>query len=329
MICEHALLRLAQVCFNEAMGIGTITEFQSKAASFRIVASRAIKHPAVWRLIDLAHQTNEHLPSDPYVWANKYPKVLKAVILRFINYHRNYRKHPQRLYGKLVFAHLIADLYGGIKFMFYECSASQVRSHYLANDWKIPPQHICPIESSGYLSADHIPTIHICGAGFEIYYESIELQESVLFTPRGLGLITDSPPLLNDDSEEEMMLRVSCVEIDGDATNTPVGVLELVAKDVYCLHVEHVMEAQNPNQRIFYQIYPESPNRTYFDAYKQGENLWVFCLGEHGTFRYASMSDSYDQYPYFQMFHTDASVYVTFATSQEKALSKCQNTTII
>ena len=73
-----------------------------------------INNEAVKEWIKRVSQKEKSVSNRVDVWFASYPKFLKAVMLRFFYWHRDYKKKPYRIYCKYVFSHLAAD--------FYKCS---------------------------------------------------------------------------------------------------------------------------------------------------------------------------------------------------------------
>lgn len=98
-----------------------------------------IHHPAVKLWIKKIHKAEPHLHSDPKDWFIAYPKLLKALALRFIHYHRSYRDKPLRLFSANMFAQLACEV-----FCCHIC---------LDGTW------FCPLETADYFLKLDLPVI--------------------------------------------------------------------------------------------------------------------------------------------------------------------------
>jgi hypothetical protein len=116
-IHDHLLLYFVQNVFYNAQHFTTLhafCEYAKKHASVLQLSPRCVTFAPVREWIERFHAVEELLPQTPDVWFVSYPKLLKSTLLRFIFYHRNYAKKPHRLYCASVFAHLAAEVYGGV-----------------------------------------------------------------------------------------------------------------------------------------------------------------------------------------------------------------------
>lgn len=98
-----------------------------------------VEHAAVKLWIQKIHKAEPHLHRDPKDWYAAYPKLLKALALRFIHYHRNYKDKPLRLFSASMFAQLACETF-----------CCHIR---LDGTW------FCPLETADYFLKLDLPVI--------------------------------------------------------------------------------------------------------------------------------------------------------------------------
>lgn len=57
------------------------------------------------------HRTHPALHEEPRGWLRAYPKLFKSCALQLIHYHRNYERKPRRLFCRILFAILAAEVF--------------------------------------------------------------------------------------------------------------------------------------------------------------------------------------------------------------------------
>jgi len=108
-----------------------------------------ILHPAIKLWIAKIHSVEPHLHKQAKDWLKAYPKLLKGMALRFVYFHRNYAKKPQRLFCGKVFAQLACEAF---------CC------HIRLND-----QWFYPLETADYFLKLDLPIVILTGGGGGVF----------------------------------------------------------------------------------------------------------------------------------------------------------------
>lgn len=314
-IHNRLVLHLAQIVFVEADMCATIEEFLANYHSMTLRTS-GVLHSAVKQWARRIHAKEKSVAKDPAIWLKQYPKFYKAVMLRFIHYHRDYRTKPHRLYCRRVFAHLVADL--------YVCRVGLLDPNTDQFNW------IYPVDSGDYLSDVQLPAI--------VIQQDSEIKEQ-------FALIMEPTSIINVTNLVPCLLTCTTMYFDATETDTPIYNLRRYTKqeDEHGMqkHINTVVgtfKKQGPNVHAieyrpkmdnddgsvyYYMIYPSDESKTMF-VFLKDQAMYIFHVqGDEKESKATAIccceNVHHDTYPYFELKPLVFAILVVMAKNQQEA----------
>jgi hypothetical protein len=247
-------------------------------------------HPATQAWTAKCARVNKKLHSNANDWLRAYTHAtIIRMAVEFLEYHRPDNR-PKRLFCRLVFAHLVANIL-------------QIKIGLTKERQENSIKWIYPIESEESITID-------------------SQQIILVFVPRCGGFYVPRndvpcPLILEMESvQEESGYSLRCYN-QVDQTNRHVARFQNVGAETYTVMF-------TPQVGLVYQVYPGNEKRTFF-SFPHGTALFAYRLHTDGAkFTRLAYSAATDQYLYFELtpVETTIGVCVVCARSEQEALDK-------
>jgi hypothetical protein len=323
--CIHTkvLLHFARIMFFNVSECETIAQVLNMPSDKLVLNPLCTVHPAIKHWIARIHANKPELHKTPADWMRVYPKLLKGMALRFLHYHRSYKKKQHRLFCRFVFSHLACEVFC-CRIGLYPIPQLSLAEEEEEDDESI--RWFYPLDSDDYFIDMDIVTILLRpDSTLRGRYHLCPSALLVVPPPTEVHLLQSQTDLAKmEETAVSFMLRrysVQEMQVNDNKTasheNVKVGMFECIKPG---LHIIRHQPLSDVCEKHIYQVYPGDENKTMYDVPSLFVYRAVTAVGHTLLFKVTLLahSDSHDQYVYFYLTpDTQAIVVVCSRTAKE------------